>query len=219
MRKITKAGPPPELTRRQRRNPDSHYNDLTDEERRIVRKACLAEQKGLCAFCCCSITVDTGQNAHIFSKTRYPQRSLDWDNLVAGCTSYKHCGTYQKTRDIPLTPLMPECETELQFYTSGSVKACSPRAQTTIEVLNLDDPVLRAKRKKALYDLLYSSEFHPVEDIPAWDAELVQAFIAVCGKEEDGELPSYGPVLANIIRGFLNVRPCARSVRPPQKIR
>jgi hypothetical protein len=98
---------------------------------------------------------------------------------------------------------MPECETELRFYASGKVRALTPKAQVTLDVLNLDSPVLRHKRKNALDALLYSLEFHPVEDIPLWDAELIQVFIAECGRETDGVLLPYAPVLANIVGQLL----------------
>ena len=97
---------------------------------------------------------------------------------------------------MPLTPLMPECETELQFYASGKVKALTLRAQKTIEALNLDSPILRYQRKSALEFLVYSSEFHHVEDIPTWDAQLIDAFIAECSKQVDGILLPYAPVLS-----------------------
>jgi hypothetical protein len=117
----------------------------------------------------------------------------------------EHCGRHQGQKDIPLTPLMPECETELRFYASGRVRALTPRAQTTLEILNLDCPILRHKRKNALEALLYSLEFHPVDDIPLWDAELIHYFIAECGNETDGILPPYAPVLANIVGQFLKI--------------
>ena len=203
MRKITKTVPPPELTQWQRRNRGKHYNELTEAERRAMRQACLDEQKGLCAFCCCSTTVDNGRNAHILSQKSFPRQSLNWNNLVASCMAVEHCGTYQRGKNIPLTPLMPECETELRFYISGKVKACTHRAQETIEALNLDSRVLRRKRKDALEFFVYSLEFHPVDDIPTWDEELIQAFIAECGQETDGILLPYAPVLANIVHQFL----------------
>ena len=203
MRKITKQDVPPELTQWQRHNSGKRYEDLTEVERQAIRRACLDEQKGLCAFCCCAVTADNGHNAHILSRKHYPGLSLDWNNLVASCRAVEHCGLYQGQKDLPLTPLMPECETEFRFYTSGRVKACTHRAQMTLEALNLDSLSLRRKRKDALEFLIYSLEFHPVEDIPTWDAELVQAFIAECGRETDGILFPYAPVLANIVRQYL----------------
>jgi uncharacterized protein (TIGR02646 family) len=166
-------------------------------------KLAWTSKKGLCAFCCCSVTVDDGHNAHILSQARYPHQSLNWANLVTSCNADKHCGIYQGQNDIPLTPLMPQCETEFKFYVTGRVKALTSRAQKTLEILNLDSPVLRSKRRNALDTLLYSLEFHPVDDIPVWDEELIQAFIAECSKEADGVLFPYAPVLANIVRQFL----------------
>ena len=202
MRKIAKAGAPRELARWQSRG--RHYKDLTQKERRTIRKYCRAEQKGLCAFCCAPVTENNGRNAHILCQARHPHKSLDWNNIVTSCETAEHCDTYQGGEDIPLTPLMPECETELLFKMSGRVEALTPKAQRTLEVLNLDCPGLQRKRKFALESMLLSLEFHPVEDIPEWDEELIQCVIAECDKDKDGILFPYAPVIANIVRQFLD---------------
>lgn len=206
MQKITKGDEAPELSRWRRRHPGMHYNDIGVEDgdvRRSIRRDCLKEQNGLCAFCCSPVSIDNGHNAHIRSKTLYPRNSLDWDNIVASCMAEEHCGMYQKRNDIPLTPLMPECELELKFYVSGKVHATTERAQRTIDVLNLNSADLCRKRKKALEDLVYSLGFYPVEDISTWDSELIQGFIEECNKVINDDLTPYAPVLVNIVRQFL----------------
>jgi hypothetical protein len=98
---------------------------------------------------------------------------------------------------------MDECETEMQFSITGKVTGSTGRAQKTIQVLNLNNPSLCSKRKKALEYLLFSIEFYPIEDIPLWDEEIIHACIAECGKEEHGNLPPYSPVLVNILKQLL----------------
>lgn len=170
MRKVNKSEEPQALTAWRKRNPDKHtYADLTNSECRAIRTRCIEEQKGLCAFCCERISLDASHNAHLLSQRRYPQHSLDHRNIVASCESGENCGKFQGTKELPLTPLMEACETELKFALSGRVSALSERAQKTIDALNLNAPGLCQRRKKAIRDMELEPDFHPVDAICTWD--------------------------------------------------
>lgn len=206
MRKITKQREPEKLIQAKSRHQKRHYSDLNAEERQSIREHCFVEQKGLCAFCCAPMGENRGRNAHLQSQSRFPQYSLDWNNIVLSCENRKHCDRCQDTKSLPITPLMEACETDFMFYTSGKVKGLTPEAEETIRNLGLDDPILKAKRKKAIGDLFYIHEFDPIEDIHKWDADLFLEFITVLSKEEDGRLAPYSPVLINVLRHHLGVR-------------
>lgn len=202
MRKITKNAEPVELTRWKRTHIQRTYNLLDAQTRRAIRRDCITEQKGLCAFCCCSIDIDHAHNAHIQDKHTFPQLSLDWSNITASCCNQNSCGFIQERNSLPLTPLMPECEYEFKFYISGRIKPLTERAAQTCTVLNLDSVEQRQKRKQAIRALTDSAGFYPIEDIQEWDQELIMAFIAECSKETDGVLAPFAPVLINIARQF-----------------
>lgn len=204
MRYITKENEPPELVRWKRRNPGKRYRDLSEVERQAIRRECVSEQHGLCAFCCTRITASgrDAHNAHLQSQTDFPQHSLDWTNIVASCNNRATCGSSQGHATPPLSPLMPECETELLFYVSGRVEGLTDRAQKAIELFQLDCKQLRDKRKKAISDFLYiNGYFPPEEDILSWDAEIWRAIITQClTPDENKELAPFAPALAGIGR-------------------
>lgn len=205
MRNITKQAEPAELTRWKRKNPGKSYADLSAKERQIVRMACLKEQHYLCAFCCRPVKLEQGRNAHLRSQFKFPVEALNWSNIVASCDTADTCDTFQKRAELPLTPLMKECETELRFYQSGKVEGLTPRAKKTIAALNLNCPSLRQRRARAIKDFLYDGEyFPPEEDVAQWDMELWADIINTCCRPDtQGRLAPYAPVLENIGRQFL----------------
>lgn len=211
MRAINKDMEPPVLRRWKHEHPDLSYRSLSEKERRAIREAALIEQRGLCAFCCAPTSLDKGRNAHLRSQQFHPQKSLDWNNIVVSCPDPDHCDVHQGRKELPLTPLMPECEKELKFYQSGTVEGLTERARQTIEVLHLNCDVLRYKRKSAILTFLYGHEYFPPEqDLSCWDAELLGTLLEICFQEHDGQLLPYAPVLANVVRH------CLRSITPPQ---
>lgn len=207
MQKITKGNVPPELRAWKEKNPRRHYADLSDCERRAIRRDCVREQRGLCAFCCARITADasSSHNAHLQSRTRFPKYSLDWTNIVASCNNRATCGSHQGQDTPPLSPLMPECETELRFYVSGRVEGLTKRARETIDLFNLNEKLLCLKRKKAIGDFLYINGYYPPEEDPViWDAEIWREILRQCeAPDADGNLAPFAPALAGIGRHLL----------------
>lgn len=161
MQKIDKGDEPECFTRWKSQHPGARYRDIKErqgEVKRAIRLACRSEQRGLCAFCCRPIGLDNSHNAHLESQDMHSELSLNWDNIVASCDSRNSCGKSQGNNSLPLSPLMEECEHELVFYQSGSVKGLAERAKEAIRILNLDCDELRSRRKKAIRDFLYGTE-------------------------------------------------------------
>lgn len=205
MRKIIKGDEPPALTQWKRAHPRGRYSDLSAEERTCIRQACIEEQHGLCAYCCHEITPDSAHNEHVEARDIASNRSLDFSNIVASCNRSKQCGKAHGHQVLPLTSLMHECETELKFYLSGRVEGLSPRAVTSIQVLNLGDcrennRALFGARKSILDALLYDSGMDG-DDLEVADIDLLTAL-----KEEleqpdiHNRLKPFAPVLVNVIR-------------------
>lgn len=201
MQKITKKEEPFELSQWKCQNPSGRYNELERIIRYAIRSACVSEQFGLCAFCCAPIKPEKdSHNAHLKSQDQFPQYSLEWDNIVASCNALKSCGKYQKNICPPLSPLMEECESELQFSITGKVVGLTERADSTIRILNLNSPALIDRRKKAIIAFLYLNEYYPPEEDPlSWDAEILEALMEECTTPDDnGNLAPYAPILKNI---------------------
>ncbi len=79
-------------------------------------------------------------NEHVVTRSIAPNRSLDFSNIVASCTTPRQCDAAHKLQPFALTPFMNECETEFKFKISGRVEGLTDRAIETIKVLKLMYP-------------------------------------------------------------------------------
>ena len=208
MREIRKGDEPALLTAWKHENPHARYRDLPARERREIRIACIAEQFGLCAYCCQSIGVDAAHNEHVEAQDTAPNRTLDCSNIVASCQTPNQCGHGRGTQFLPLTPLMTECEVELKFYLSGRVEGLTTRAKTSISALNLGDTQESNRgligKRKALVEAILFSEFLDPAGLVAEDDDLLAMLIDNLLTPDDGQrLQAFSPVLVNVIRHYL----------------
>lgn len=206
MRKINKGAEPNTLKAFKRANPLARYNNLSEVERQDIRLGCAIEQFYLCAYCCQSISAtnqDT-MNEHVEAQALAPNRTLDFNNLVASCKTPKQCDAIHGSQPLPLTPLMPECETELRFKLSGRVEGLTDRAREAIRVLNLGDTEennkgLIERRKQLVNTLIWEGygdpEFLTLED----DRELLGELLDELSQPRNGKLEPFAPVLVNIL--------------------
>ncbi|MFJ4157330.1 TIGR02646 family protein [Pseudomonas sp. NPDC089752] len=208
MKKIAKGAEPDILTRWKAGHPGKRYEDLGRGERHAIRQACTWEQHYLCAYCCQFISgnsTDT-MNEHLQSRHSHNNLSLDFNNIVASCTSKGQCDDAHGHQPLSLTPIMAECEDELRFRISGRVEGTSPRAQETIRILNLGDHErnnrsLIEKRKQLSHALMVCNGLDP--ESPLEDDDLLTMLIDDLNLPIDGKLQPFAPVVANILRGWL----------------
>jgi uncharacterized protein (TIGR02646 family) len=210
MRTIKKGDQPSSLIEWKKTNPHGRYKDLTEDIRRSIRQQALEEQFYLCAYCCQSLkTLDDCHNEHVEAQNLNPTKTLDFTNIVASCNKSNQCGHAHQSQPLPLTPLMPECETELQFKISGRVEGLSDRAKNTIQVLNLGDReetnrALIEKRKQLSAVLLWTNSIDPTEGLE--DEELLKILIDDLAEPQNGQLDAFAPVVVNILRSWLQSR-------------
>ena len=207
MRTIIKGTEPPDLTVWKGRNPHKKYKDLVGTEegkiiRATIRDYSLKEQFYLCAYCCQRIEdIDACHNEHVEAQSQNPRRTLDFSNIVASCNTPEQCGDAHKSKCLPLTPLMKECETELRFKISGRAEGLSDRAVVTIQVLNLNSPALIQKRKKLSNDLLFTNIINPDKGLE--DEDLLKMLIDDLLQPQLGQMEPFTPVVINILRSWL----------------
>ena len=211
MRKIEKGNEPGSLRAFKRTNPHCRYDDLTDVERRDIRRACTQEQYFLCAYCCQTISGESKDtmNEHVEAQNLAPNRTVDFNNIVASCKSPRQCDSAHKSQALDLTPMMAECETELRFMLSGRVEGKTLRATETIRVLNLGDKeennkALIEKRKSLVGALIWGKSGSGPEDLAFEDPEILEMLIDDLSQPVDGRLAGFAPVLVNILRGYLD---------------
>ncbi|MGP0012869.1 retron system putative HNH endonuclease [Pseudomonas sp.] len=208
MRRIDKDVEPQVLVRWRRSSGELRYPDLSPEERRAIRSACLAEQYGLCAYCCQSITLDDSHNEHVEAQDRAPNRTLDFSNIVASCQQPDQCGRGRGPRPLALTPLMEECETELKFYLSGLVEGRTERAKACVETLNLghtdeSNRGLVGARKTLVDALIYAQGSQPGELLYEDEEILGMILEDLQTPNAEQRLQPFSPVLVNVIRQLL----------------
>lgn len=166
------------------------------------------EQFYLCAYCCDRITGEQSDtvNEHVEARALAPQKSLDYQNIVASCKNINQCDGAHKSKMFRLTPLMDECETELKFKVSGRVEGTTHRAVETISVLNLGDNEMNnksliEKRKQLCHNLLWVNGINPIEGLE--DEVLLKCVIDDLMTPKNGELDPFAPVVANILRNWI----------------
>lgn len=223
MRKIDKKNMPSSLetwVRSKKGQSDAErYNQIHSDKRwdilQDVVEACSKEQFYICAYCCNKISGDTLETRveHVEARDIAPNRSLDFLNMVASCKDLNQCDKAHANQELPLTPLMAECETELRFMLSGRVEGLTERAKTAISVLNLGDTeannkALINKRQNMVDALIWTNYADDPNNLEfEEDKELIEILIEDLKKPVQGKLVAYSPVLVNILRQILKELP------------
>ncbi|MDT4289075.1 hypothetical protein RO575_05875 [Methylomonas sp. MO1] len=211
MRQIVKVEgrEPEELAVWKRANPHGRYHELDHSSqgklaRQAIRRDAIKEQFGLCGYCCKCINLEHSTNEHVISQQVDQNQTLNFANIIASCDKKNRCNQARGTKELTLTPLMPECEIELKFYPSGKVKGKTERASEVIEVLGLDKRAIREERKQLVDALIYNTGSEP-DDLELLGVDLLNDLVSILDQpDESGILPPYSPALINIIRGFLS---------------
>ncbi|WP_349969333.1 retron system putative HNH endonuclease [Pseudomonas caspiana] len=206
MRKIEKGGLAV-LETWMRRNPGARYQDLVGhgEIKDAIREACVVEQNGLCAYCCRGISAEkkSSHNEHVEAQDLAPNRTLDFQNIVASCNKSGRCGEAHRSQPLPLTPLMDECETELQFELSGAVEGLTERAHASIRVLNLNNRGLRDERRAMVDTLLYSNGGLGAAELRLTPDDLLDLLLDDLRQVDcEQKLQAFSPVLVNVIQSL-----------------
>ncbi len=195
MRNIVKGREPRSLTEhRTKANADyDNYNHKDD-----LRQSLVQEQKGLCCYCMSRIKPDRKHMKieHWQCQDNYPQRQLDYNNLLGACLGGQgqpqrdqHCDTRKGNSDLSFNPADPSCNVEqmFKFLGNGKIEAVDPAIDREInEILNLNWYRLAENRKAVLDSFkqrLGIGGFNPERELSRWD-----------GSQTD-KLPEYSQVI------------------------
>jgi uncharacterized protein (TIGR02646 family) len=126
---------------------------------------------GKCAYCESKIThVDYGHVEHYRPKSRFPDRTFEWSNLLLACglcNGPEHKGDHfpEAANDGPLlNPCEEDPNDHLDFHFDrvarlANVFGKTPRGVTTEKVLGLNRPELRAFRSTEVCKLIVLARF------------------------------------------------------------
>lgn len=136
------------------------------EERAQIWEKLDAMQGSRCAYCESALTERKRKIEHFRQRdsNRYPQGTFEWSNLFGACIHSGHCDSSKDTYGeydyrLLIKPDDEDPELFLVFNPSGEVRpreslsgAEFRRAQSTIDILKLNERSLVARRRKVLLE-------------------------------------------------------------------
>lgn len=133
------------------------WNDFKGAGKGELKTRMMEEQDGLCVYCECLLDKRTPENTridHIFCRSQYPERTLDYTNLALSCSN-NSCDISKKNNQLPILP-EPGCNRYFRLVEkTGEIKPAlnmsredKTRANQTISMLNLNNEVLKRARKQ-----------------------------------------------------------------------
>ena len=181
---INKQNEPKWLNEFKEKNPRADYDsEIFTEHKAELKRELLKEQKYLCAYCCCRISMEKSHNEHIeprHPKTGVSNRSLDYNNLVASCYGFqgeKTCGPKKQNEydeEQFISPLDMECEKRFRYYPNGVMEGDT----YTIELLNLNSYRLR-KAREAVYETIMELDETTIRLIYDENSDTLEPFFNV----------------------------------------
>ena len=157
---MIKKGAEPQKLIVHRKTEHSYYDNYDEKEE--LKQALVDEQRWLCCYCMCRIhphRIST-KIEHWQSQARYPNKQLDYKNLLGACLGghrkpvrLQHCDTRKGARDLKWNPANPShrIEARVQYGADGSIESSDAEFDKQInDVLNLNLPMLKNSRKSLL---------------------------------------------------------------------
>ncbi|MDM8525380.1 hypothetical protein QUF80_18595 [Desulfococcaceae bacterium HSG8] len=145
MRKISKGPQPYELAH-YRSRPDAVYDGpYFTEVKEKIRISLLAEQGHLCAYCMQRISEGTMKVEHWQCQRHFPERQLDWQNMLGVCPgnqglpgNSQTCDTRKGDADLCLNPADHEHHARLEICYTRDGRIHSHNAEFDTEISQRD---------------------------------------------------------------------------------
>lgn len=165
MRAIAKGREPTRLTTH-RATPHSDYDNFDSDGKQELRESLVQEQVGFCCYCMARLEAkwDTMKIEHWQCQENYPDRQLDYANLLAACLGgegqpgeKQHCDTRKGKRDLKFSPAVPShrIEQRIRFEADGTIASSDSDFDAQLnEVLGLNLKYLKNRRRGILIGLL-----------------------------------------------------------------
>lgn len=169
MFKVNKREEPQFFKDFKRKNKPNSWNDYSFDIKRELKEYMFDNEQGYnCPYCETVLTLDNSQIEHIKPKDVFPNSLNDYSNYLVGCINSKSCGQYKGKR-WDNNFINPTLENPNDYFTydmmTGKIipKAkegkAYEKAETTIEMLNLNNKRLCEARKTFILNNIYCIEF------------------------------------------------------------
>ncbi|MGB0930831.1 MAG: retron system putative HNH endonuclease, partial [Chitinophagales bacterium] len=128
MKWIKKGKEPTQL--KEYRNSGGEWDDFSLEKgKEELKDQLLTEQKSLCAYCMGAIRSNTMKVEHWHPRAIYPNKKLDYKNLLAVCqgcygsgtTQQQHCDTSKGDRIVEINPQEKNHINALSYKNNGEI--------------------------------------------------------------------------------------------------
>jgi len=194
-------------------------SELPGDAKEELRDALVNEQRGLCCYCCCAIapTWDGVRIEHWEPISLFPERQLDYSNLMAACKgdigTHRHCDVRKGNETLSRNPSNPVHRVEdiVHYRTDGTIRSTDltfdgelgetegSAAANPERVLNLNLAFL-CNHRKAVMD----SFTHGLQKRGQLDRPALQRLLAKWSGDQGGRLEPFSPVVVWWLRKRLN---------------
>lgn len=169
---ICKEHPPESFEKWKRENHREKFDALSKNQgvKRELIDSLIAEQKGLCCYCCASVSRENSHIEHVKPKSNSKYRNLrfSYTNLLASCNGYDDygftCGHNKHEwydEDLFISPLDEGCESRLSYSLDGKIMGANRDdrgAAETISRLFIDSYELRNARRAVIDSVLFGDK-------------------------------------------------------------
>lgn len=170
MKHIKKGIAPAEFTKYIKKKGAS-YKDLSERNHKVkdeLRESLFREQGYICCYCGSKLE-DRTTIEHLMPKSNYPKLELDYNNLVLSCNGGRNkssktkeyplfCDASKNNNEIYVLPTNENCESRFYISEDCEIYGLDEDAEKTIKILNLNNAVLKNKRKYAIESIKWYPE-------------------------------------------------------------
>lgn len=122
---------------------------------KILREQLRLEQHGICCYCCQTLQ-EKAEIDHLQSRKNNHDVMYDYPNLLLSCKTSNQCNNAKGHQELPLTPLMQDCDSEIKINLAGELTASTPRASRAIDILKLNNANLCRKRQRKIDEIKFT---------------------------------------------------------------
>lgn len=156
------------------------WGEIPEDIKAPLREQLYHEQEGLCCYCCQKLKYEWSHIEHVQSRKHYPNKSFEYNNLLLSCSTPKQCDNAKGNQELPLTPLMNDCEQEIRLNLAGELISTTTRGNESLEVLKLNNRKICNRRKNLVDTIIFvfDTDKYYSPPIAIQDSEILNLILA-----------------------------------------
>lgn len=184
-----------------RLNVCSTYRDVDSDLKNDIKKSCMQEQRGLCAYCYRKISLSQSNIEHVVPRNKNSKLQLEYSNMVASCVSKNTCNQRRGNKDLPSTPF-DDSWTGVELNYSGEFSYQNSNVEESFNILNVgnENGDLVADRKKFIEGQLNTLSCYQEYLKDTEGDTLRDALETLYIDKKDGSYLKYGPFVEDLLK-------------------